>query len=56
LAGMFLFIFKHKNRLEPLFKFLMGFSFLFIGLELMKESEVQQEPVDHPSSSGWPGS
>ena len=38
LAGMALFIFKQQKRLEPLFKFLMGFSFLFIGLSLMKES------------------
>ncbi|MBK9557278.1 MAG: Na/Pi cotransporter family protein [Bacteroidetes bacterium] len=38
LAGMALFIFKQKTNWEPLFKFLMGFSFLFIGLGLMKES------------------
>lgn len=43
LAGMALFIFKQKTNLEPLFKFLMGFSFLFIGLGLMKESAESED-------------
>ncbi len=57
LAGMFLFIFKHKDRLEPLFKFLMGFSFLFIGLQLMKESAeseaIQQVFGRFQDSGAW---
>lgn len=46
LAGMALFIFKENNRFEPLLKFLMGFSFLFIGLALMKDSAESQALQD----------
>lgn len=55
LAGMALFIFKEKNRFEALFKFLMGFSFLFIGLGLMKdsaESQVIQDVFNRFQDSG----
>jgi len=46
LAGMALFLFKERNRFEALFKFLMGFSFLFIGLGLMKDSAESQAIQD----------
>ncbi|MFI5173026.1 MAG: Na/Pi cotransporter family protein [Chitinophagales bacterium] len=44
IAGLVLFIFENKNKVVPICHFLLGFSFLFIGLGLMKDS-VEGEAI-----------